>query len=64
MDAGVFSRVGHRIEGGGGWTNRLAEVATALLVPPVSVRISELTLLPRGVDVAAILFVVSGCDSE
>lgn len=41
-------------------TNRLAIVATALLVPPVCVGVSELALLRRGIDVATVLLVVSG----
>jgi hypothetical protein len=34
---------------------RLTEVAALLLVPPVAVRVSELALLGRGVDVTAVL---------
>lgn len=41
-------------------TDRLAIVATALLVPPVCVGVSKLALLWRGVDVATVLLVVSG----
>ena len=39
--------------------NGFAVVASFLLIPPVSMRISELALDSRGVDVASILFLTS-----